>query len=133
MYAIYAAKERHKATTPNCVPQRKRARHIPPQTDPTVGCLLLRYIACDVCNWISTSEDRNTPPQKWHFMMFLRRYIAVFLYVCYLCSKGTPQGTTPNGALQGIGRRWVVIQLNLGIDCLFIYVEEKICYNKSNQ
>ena len=26
-------------------------------------------------------KDRNRPPQKRHFMMFLRRYIAVFLYL----------------------------------------------------
>ena len=54
------------------------------------------------------------------------------MYAIY-AAKERHKATTPNGALQGIGRRWVVIQLNLGIDCLFIYVEEKICYNKSNQ
>ena len=37
-----------KGATPNCVPQGViRARHIPPQTDPTVG--LLRNTSCSSC------------------------------------------------------------------------------------
>ena len=36
-----------------------RARHIPPQTDPSVGRHLFRYAACGICNLIGQREARN--------------------------------------------------------------------------
>ena len=59
----------------------------------------------DVLRTIAFLSEKTAmhPPQKRHFMMFLRRYIVVFLGLCDSVSKGCHKATTPNGVPQGKG------------------------------
>ncbi len=53
---------------------------------------LLCYVACGVLNLMQKGRARHIPPQTDTVVRFAPEHVVLFLGLCDLVSKGSPQG-----------------------------------------